>query len=221
MDSLIQFLFEHAPYAHWIIFSALMLAGINVPISEDLMIIFSAIIAATIVPENTFKLFTAVFLGCYISDWVCYWIGRKLGPKLWNIRWFAKTFDQKRLSQIQNYYEKYGFKTLLFGRFIPFGVRNGLFLAAGLGKMHFGKFLLSDGIACLCSNTTLFLLAYYGSRNYEALIASLKTFNLFLFGAFVVSLIGLIWYKKRKKLQTLREKEPASQSCTEQEETKS
>lgn len=206
MDALIQFLFEHAPYAHWIVFSALMLAGFNVPISEDLMIIFSAIIAATIIPENTAKLFASVFLGCYISDWVCYWIGRKFGPKLWNIRWFAKTFDQKKLAQIQNYYEKYGFKTLLFGRFIPFGVRNGLFLAAGLGKMHFGKFLLSDGIACLCSNTALFLLAYHGSRNYETLIHSLKTFNLFLFGAFVVSLIGLIWYKKKRKSQAQNEK---------------
>ncbi|HAB99750.1 MAG TPA: DedA family protein, partial [Parachlamydiales bacterium] len=53
MDALIQFLFEHAPYAHWIVFSALMLAVLNVPISADLMIIFSAIIAAPIIPENT------------------------------------------------------------------------------------------------------------------------------------------------------------------------
>ncbi|MBS0624771.1 MAG: DedA family protein [Verrucomicrobia bacterium] len=199
MDSIIQFIFEHATYAHWIVFSALMLAGINVPISEDLMIIFSAVLAATVVPENTAKLFAGVFLGCYISDWVCYWIGRKFGPRLWNIPWFAKTFDRKKLDLIQNYYAKYGFRTLLFGRFIPFGVRNGLFLAAGLGKMPFGKFLLSDGIACICSNTTLFTLAYYGSRNYLALIETLKTFNLFLFSAFVVSIIGLIWYKKWKK----------------------
>ncbi|MDP1608218.1 MAG: DedA family protein [Chlamydiales bacterium] len=206
MDSIIEFIFQHASYAHWIVFSALMLAGFNIPISEDLMIIFSAILAATVVPENTAKLFTAVFLGCYISDWVCYWIGRKWGPKLWNIRWFAKTFDQKKLSLIQSYYEKYGFKTLLIGRFIPFGVRNGLFLTAGLGKMHFGKFILSDGIACICSNTALFLLAYHGSRNVDALIGAIKTFNLFIFGAFVVSLIGLIWYKKKRKSQTQKEK---------------
>ena len=208
MDFVIQFIFEHAPYAHWIVFSALMLAGLNVPISEDLMIIFSAVLAATVIPENTVKLFVSVFLGCYLSDWVCYWIGRKWGPKLWNIRWFAKTFDQKKLIQIQGYYEKYGFRTLLFGRFIPFGVRNGLFLAAGLGKMHFGKFLISDGIACICSNTALFTLAYYGSRNYEALIHTLKTFNLFLFSAFMVSLIGLIWYKRKKKLKTQKEQHP-------------
>lgn len=200
-----QFIFEHASYAHWIVFGALMLAGFNVPISEDLMIIFSAVLAATVVPENTAKLFAAVFLGCYLSDWVCYWIGRKLGPKLWNISWFAKTFDRKRIDQIQKYYAKYGFRTLLIGRFIPFGVRNALFLAAGLGKMHFGKFILSDGIACAISNTTLFLLAYHGSRNYQALIAGAKTFNLFLFSAFVVSIIGLIWYKRKKKAQAEKE----------------
>lgn len=198
METIISLIFEHAPYAHWIVFGALMLAGINVPISEDLMIIFSAVLAATVVPENTYKLFLAVFLGCYISDWACYWIGRKFGPKLWNIRWFAKTFDPKKIDQIQAYYEKYGFLTLLIGRFIPFGVRNGLFLTAGLGKMPFGKFLLSDGIACILSNTALFTLAYTVGKNYEMLIETLKTFNIFLFSAFLIAIIGFFWYKRRK-----------------------
>ena len=199
MDTIIPFIFAHAQYAHWIVFGALMLAGLNVPISEDLMIIFSAVLASTVIPENTYKLFLAVFLGCYLSDWVCYWVGRHFGPKLWNIRWFAKTFEQKKIDKVHEYYAKYGFLTLLVGRFIPFGVRNGLFLTAGLGKMPFGKFLLSDGIACAFSNTTLFSLAYLAGKNYEALLASLKTFNIFLFGAFVIAIIGFIWYKRKRK----------------------
>ena len=176
-----------------------MLAGSNVPISEDLMIIFSAVLAATVIPENTLKLFLAVFFGCYLSDWVCYWIGRYLGPKLWNMRWFARTFDQKKIDQVHQYYTKYGFWTFVVGRFIPFGVRNGLFLTAGLGKMHFGKFVLSDGIACALSNTILFSLAYAVGKNYEVLISAIKTFNIFLFSAFVVAVIALIWYKEKEK----------------------
>lgn len=202
METLIQIIFEHAQYAHWIVFSALMLAGINVPISEDLMIILSAVLAATVVPENVGKLFLGVFLGCYISDWVCYWIGRSFGPKLWNISWFAKTFDRKRIVQIQSYYEKYGFWTLLIGRFIPFGVRNCLFLTAGLGRMPFGRFLLSDGIACICSNTILFTVAYSVGKNYKTLLEMIKTFNIFLFAAFVVLIIAFIWYKRKKKVST-------------------
>ena len=197
MDAIIQFIFEHAQHAHWFVFGALMLAGLNIPISEDLMIIMSAVLAATVVPENTIPLFLGVFFGCYLSDLVCYWIGRKFGPKLWNIRWFAKTFEKKKIDQIHQYYQKYGFWTLLVGRFIPFGVRNCLFLTAGLGRMNFIKFSISDGIACAASNTTLFTLAYYAGKNYELLLNSLKTVNLLLFGTFAVSVIALIWYKKR------------------------
>jgi len=202
MDTIIQFIFENAQYAHWIIFGALILAGFNIPISEDLMIIFSAVLAATVIPENTYILFVAVFLGCYISDLVCYWIGRAFGPKLWKISWFAKTFEKKRIQHIQEYYGKYGFWTLLIGRFIPFGVRNCLFLTAGLGRMHFGKFLLSDGIACLLSNTILFTLAYMVGKNYHSLISSLKIFNIFLFGAFLFAIIGYLWYKRKKNNAT-------------------
>lgn len=200
MDVLIDFIYRHAAHAHWIIFSALMLAGFNIPISEDLMIIISALLAATIVPENVVPLFLGVFLGCYLSDWVCYWIGRKLGPKLWKIRWFSRTIPKKKLVFAQNFYKKYGFWTLLIGRFIPFGVRNCLFLTAGLGRMPFGKFILSDGIACITSNTVLFTIAYMLGKNYEVLLHFLKTFNIVIFSAFLVSIIVFIWYKKRKKL---------------------
>lgn len=197
MDLVVQFLFDHAHSAHWIVFAALMLAGINVPISEDVIIIFSGVLAATVVPENTAVLFLSVFLGCYLSDWVSYWIGRKLGPKLWNIKWFAKTINPRKIESIHNYYSKYGFWTLVVGRFIPFGVRNCLFLTAGIGKMPFSKFILSDGIACVISNTTLFTLAYYAGKNYDTLFQFLKTFNIFLFALFLVSIIGVIWYKRR------------------------
>ena len=179
-----------------------MLAGFNIPISEDLMIIFSAVLAATVIPENTYLLFIAVFLGCYLSGWICYWIGRRFGPKLWNAQWFARAFERKRIDHIQEYYHKYGFWTLMVGRFIPFGVRNCLFLTAGLVKMHFGKFLLSDGIACVLSNTILFTLAFTVGKNYHSLISLLKIFNIFLFGAFVFAIIGYIWYKRKKNAAT-------------------
>jgi membrane-associated protein len=200
MDLLLAFLAAHAAYAHWIVFGALLLSGFNLPISEDLLIIWSALTAALVVPENWPKLYAAVFIGCFCSDSIAYAIGRVFGPKLWSFAWFSKRIDRKRLDQIQNYYAKYGFLTLWIGRFIPFGVRNCLLLAAGLGKMHYGRFLLSDGLACLCSNTALFALAFFCSKNSEALLSGLRLGNFFLFGAFVVSVIAFVWYKRKKKV---------------------
>ncbi len=199
MDSLIAWIQNNAHNAHWLFFGALMLAGLNFPISEDLMIISGALLAATVIPENTYIIFLFLFLGCYLSDWLSYWIGRTLGRKLWDIPWFRKTIKIKRLEQTQKFYEKYGFWTLLGGRFIPFGVRNCLFLTAGMGKMSFPRFILSDGIACIFSNSLLFSIAYLLGKNYSALLLWLKRINIFLFLAFVVTLIGVIWYKRVKK----------------------
>ncbi len=201
METLLEWIQSNAHNAHWLFFGALMLAGLNFPISEDLMIISGALLSATVIPENTYLIFLFLFLGCYLSDWVSYWIGRTLGRKLWNIRWFAKTIKIKRLEQTQKFYEKYGFWTLLGGRFIPFGVRNCLFLTAGMGKMPFSRFLISDGIACILSNSVLFSIAYTLGKNYSSLLFWLKRVNIFLFLSFVVTIIGIIWYKRRKKSQ--------------------
>lgn len=195
----LAFFIDYALQAHWIIFCLFILAGFNLPISEDFLIISAGVIASTLVPENTWKLFTAVFLGAYLSDWMAYWIARKLGPNLWKWRWFARMVSKKKIEQMQSYYNKYGMVTLLIGRFIPFGVRNCLFITAGISQMNFLKFILADGIACIISNSVLFAITFYSGKNYELLLQHLKIINIVLFVVFVIALILFFWYKKGKK----------------------
>ncbi len=197
MDAALVIL-NHVDCAHWIIFGLFILAGLNFPISEDLLIILGGVLASTLIPENTWKIFAAIFFGAFLSDWILYWIGRKFGPILWKMRWFSRMIHSKRLEQIQNYYQKYGVATLFVGRFIPFGVRNCLFLTAGLGKVRFIKFLLVDGVACLLSNTILFSLSYYFGKNYSKFDLSLKWVNIAIFSAFLIALIAFFCYKLSK-----------------------
>ena len=138
MEDLLQFFSQYAVHSHYLIFIALMAAGLNIPLSEDLLIITGGVLASTIVPENTQILFICIFLGSYLSDWEAYWIGRILGPNLWKYRWFRSMVSRERMDKVHNFYEKYGFFTLLVGRFIPFGVRNCLFISAGMkiGRAH-------------------------------------------------------------------------------------
>ena len=169
MDWFLPFVTENAPYAHWYIFAALMLAGLNFPISEDLMLIVGGMLASTVIPENTWKLFMGAFLGAYLSDWIAYWLGRSLGVRLWRLRWFRGVLKPSRLTRVETYYSRYGVITLLVGRFIPFGVRNCLFMSAGMARMNFGKFILADGLACLLSNSVVFWIAYSLGRHYAQL----------------------------------------------------
>jgi membrane protein DedA with SNARE-associated domain len=199
MNTLIEWISSHAEQAHWFIFGALLLAGINIPISADLLIIVAAFLAATVIPEHALHLFLAVFVGCYFSAWAAYWLGRLIGGKLRQYGWFAKLIPEPRLEKIHHFYEKYGFLTLLIGRFIPLGVRNCIFMSSGMSRMHFGKFALWDIAACFTWTACSFYAFYTIGQNYQVLWHYVKTFNILIFAAFSVTLIAVFWYKRRKK----------------------
>ncbi len=194
MEELLQLIQANIQYAHFIIFGTLLLAGLNIPVSEDAMLFISAILASQN-PEYLTHLFIGVYLGAYFSDLICYSLGRVFGPKLFEIRFFANMVPPARITKISNYYQKYGVITLILGRFIPFGVRNALFLTAGLGKMNFAKFALSDLLACTISSISFFSLYYFYGEN---VIAYVKQANILLFSLVFVMLL-VFWYKRRQR----------------------
>ena len=61
------------------------------------------------------------------------------------------------VDKVSHFYERFGIFTLIVGRFVPFGVRNALFLTAGLGRMGFMKFALSDLLAATISCSVYFI----------------------------------------------------------------
>lgn len=198
MEAIIVFIQQNVAYAPFIIFGLLILAGFNIPVSEDLMLIISGILAAKN-PDYLIFLFIGVFAGAYFSDLICYWMGRLLGPKIWKIQFFANMVSKEKVDTISDYYQKYGAITLFLGRFIPFGVRNGLFLTAGLGKMNFARFAFFDFLACIISNLTLFYLSYTLG---EKVIEYVRQSNQIIFSVAVLIVLILVlknFLQKRKK----------------------
>jgi membrane-associated protein len=194
MEALTLFIESNIQYAHLIIFGALLLAGLNIPVSEDAMLFISAVLASSH-RDYLPHLFIGVYMGAYLSDLICYSLGRFLGPKLFEIRFFANMVPPERIQKIHTFYEKYGIVTLLIGRFIPFGVRNGLFLTAGLGQMTFIKFALSDLAACTISTITFFSLYYhFGST----VIEYVKEGNIIVFSVAVLALLAYLISRRRK-----------------------
>lgn len=197
MDVALDFIRQHADHAPWLIFGLFMLAGLNIPVSEDALIFLSALLAATR-PDLLWPLYIAMFSGAYLSDVVCYGLGRQLGPAIWESRRFRKMVKRERVTQMQQFYAKYGAATLFVGRFIPFGVRNALFLTAGMSHMHALKFLLADLAAATISCNVYFWLYYvYGTR----VVGWVKDGNLFIFVAAMIvatAFFGRRWYLDRK-----------------------
>lgn len=199
MDHVINWIVEHAGHAHWLVFSGSLLAGLSLPLSIDLLLATSAILAARVVPENIWILYSCIFFGCLFSAHIAYWLGRTAGRGLLRWRYFAKLFPAARLAKIQKFYEKYGLFTLIIGRFIPFGVRNSIFMSSGMTKVPFLRFAARDFVACFIWTTLCFICFYLLGQSFEAVKHFLKSFYLLLFSAFGVTVIGFIWYKRKKK----------------------
>lgn len=202
IENLFTYICENADSAYWIIFALLMLAGLNIPISEDILLLTGGALASTCVPEHALKLYIWIYLGCWLSAWEAYWIGRLLGPKLYQIRLFHHIINPSRVERLHYYYEKFGVFTFIVGRFVPGGVRNALFISSGLGKMPFLTFILRDGLACLISSLTIFSLGYKFAENHDVIIATVRKYDLYaiMVVAFIfITAISIILYRHSKK----------------------
>lgn len=199
MESFIEWIVGHAEHAHWFILGAILLAGVNIPISADVLIVIAGFLAAQIVPEHLWHLYFSILVGCYFSAWIAYWFGRLLGQRFSRFRWFNRLLPQERMAKIQSYYQKHGLWTLILGRFIPFGVRNCIFMSSGMSRVSFLKFALWDLLACFIWVSVTFYCFFILGQNYHLLFHQLKIVNIVIFLAFSVTVIGFIWYKRRKK----------------------
>ncbi len=194
-----QLLFDFAPHVHYFSFILLVLAGFNFPISEDIIFIISASIAATIIPEHTFKIAAGCVLGAYTSDIISYCLGRFGMKFIFEHKKLARFYPLDKIQKIEYYYESHGSKTLFFGRFIPFGIRNVIFLTAGLAKMNIYKFMIVDFMALSITSTVLFTLGYTLGSNYEVIFPYLNKYKLLLFSLFLLTIVTIIIYKKKKQ----------------------
>lgn len=99
---------------------------------------------------NIYLLYFLVFLAAFLGDTANYWIGHFIGPKAFDKEayfkifgkklFLHKIFKEKYLKKAENFYEKHGGKAIILARFVPI-VRTFAPFVAGIGKMHYGKFI--------------------------------------------------------------------------------
>jgi membrane-associated protein len=75
-----------------------------------------------------------------IGDSVNYWIGSLLAPKIFSGQ-KIRFLKQEYLDKTQQFYDKYGARTIILARFVPI-VRTFAPFLAGVGSMKYPKFLL-------------------------------------------------------------------------------
>jgi membrane-associated protein len=85
-------------------------------------------------------LFGLLVVAAVVGDAVNYAIGWRLGPKVFKYE-HSRLLSKKHLLRAQEFYEKYGNKTIILARFVPI-VRTFAPFVAGIGKMQYRRFAL-------------------------------------------------------------------------------
>jgi membrane-associated protein len=73
-----------------------------------------------------------------LGDAVNYWIGSRLGPRVFN-REDSWWLNKKHLERARGFYERYGGKTIFLARFVPI-LRTFAPFVAGIGRMSYARF---------------------------------------------------------------------------------
>lgn len=93
---------------------------------------------------------------------VGYWVGKTISPWLFKPRsgFIGKIFSAKHLQQTHDFFERYGSKALVLGRFVPF-VRTFVTMVAGAAGMSFRTFITWTGIGAVIWAAGVTLLGFF------------------------------------------------------------
>lgn len=101
-------------------------------------LLFAAGAFAAIGSFNIFAVLGVLWLAAFLGDTANYWIGHFFGQKL--IDNPRIPINKEHIEKAEEFYKKYGGKAIFLSRFVPI-VRTFAPFVAGIGRMHYGKFI--------------------------------------------------------------------------------
>lgn len=107
--------------------------------------------AATLAPQgalNIWILFIVCALAAIIGDTLNYHIGKFVGLGVSNHPTFGRFIKKEHLDKATHFFNKYGGKTIVMARFMPF-IRTFIPFVAGASRMHYSYFILYNIIGAV------------------------------------------------------------------------
>jgi membrane-associated protein len=171
--------------------------GAVLPLPGDTLL-FSAGILAAAKTFNLLPLLAVIVTAAILGDSAGYWFGFKFGRRLFKAD--ATFLNIKHLDRTERFYDKYGSRAIVLGRFIPL-LRTLVPIFAGIGKMNYTTFIRYNIAGAFIWGVSVTVLGYYLGK----LIPNIDTYLLPILALIILATSGsAVWeiYKVRKEKTT-------------------
>lgn len=113
---------------------------------DSLLFAIGAIAADPTSNLNIWIAAVILLIAAILGDTVNYWIGRKFGA--WMMRTFPKIVKPTHIEKTNEFFVRYGGKTIIIARFVPI-VRTFAPFVAGSGEMEYRRFMFFNVIGAV------------------------------------------------------------------------
>jgi membrane protein DedA with SNARE-associated domain len=169
-----------------LLFVVVMLESFGIPLPGETALIFFGVLASK-GNYNIAEVIAIAAVAAIVGDNLGYWlIGRIGGRALFRRNRWLHRWSESVIPRTENLMERHGAKTVFFGRFIAI-LRFTAAWVAGLGKMHWWKFLFWNALGGIVWAAAVGLVAYYGG---QAAADAIQTYGLYAAAGIVVLVIG-------------------------------
>ena len=134
----------------WVLWGTLLIvfieSGVLFPVLPGDSLLFTAGLLHERLGLHLPTLIALTFVAAFLGAQVGYWLGWRYGRRLFTDD--ARFLRTEHLDKAEQYFRRYGGRSLLIGRFIPF-VRTFIPLAAGIARYPYAKFLAFNSLGSL------------------------------------------------------------------------
>jgi membrane-associated protein len=142
-----------------------LLIGFFLP-GDTLLFTVGFLAQQQVLTMNVHAIVLVLFAAAVTGDSVGYTFGRRVGRRIFR-KPDSLLFHQDNLKRAENFYEKYGPITIVIARFVPI-VRTFAPIVAGVGKMHYRKFLTFNLIGGFLWTAGITYTGYFGGAFLES-----------------------------------------------------
>jgi len=163
------------------------------PILPGDSMLFAAGAIASLGSIDVWWLAIILMVAAILGDTVNYWIGHKIGPKVFHSE-KSRFLNKDHLRKTHEFYEKHGGITIIIARFMPI-IRTFAPFVAGIGAMTYSRFIFYNIIGGV-SWVALFV---FGGYHFGNIPVVKRNFTIVIFIIVFISILpGIIAYMRAK-----------------------